>query len=59
MSEKEYYIEFTRHNYDYIWAESEEDAKNNIFEIYGYVDITLIEEYKNDMPEIVSGIAND
>ena len=57
--EKEYYVEFihrvikdnvsydysTKSDYDYIWAESEEDAKDIIREIYGMVDITLVELY--------------
>ena len=54
--EKQYYIEFIREvlqgdyfiekdDYDYIWAESEEDAKDIIREIYGMVDITLVELY--------------
>ena len=59
IMEKEYYVEFnhrvikdnvsydysTKSDYDYIWAESEEDAKDIIREIYGMVDITLVELY--------------
>ena len=57
--EKQYYVEFnhrvikdnvsydysTKSDYDYIWAESEENAKDIIREIYGMVDITLVELY--------------
>ena len=58
--EQQYYIEFNRRDkkdiswdysiiedYDYIWAESENDARDIIESIYGNVEITLIEEYED------------
>ena len=53
--EKEYYVEFNKEDnegilyddYDYIWAVSTQDVENIIASIYGDVDITLIEEYKD------------
>ena len=58
--EKQYYILFNRlmkhryqlpdytvEDYDYIWAESENDARDIIESIYGNVEITLIEEYED------------
>ena len=73
--EKEYYIEFRKRqikdpkgpawdysiieDYDYIWAKTEEEAKDIIESIYAIVEITLIEEYYDDMTDILRGIAND
>ena len=60
--EQQYYIEFSKRvmnnpstswdysiieDYDYIWAESENDARDIIESIYGNVEITLIEEYED------------
>ena len=61
--EKEYYVEFLRDStepdYDYIWAVSPQDVENIIASVYGDVEITLIEEYYDDMTDILRGIAHD